>query len=107
MHSILEEIEALDLRIVAAAEEDVESLAAWVEQRGRASDLLLESMRDAGESELARVATLLANTAQIKRQITSQRDQAAEDLDLLERQDQLLHLLQPVTVRPCYMDISA
>ncbi len=107
MHKILEEIEALDVRILKAADADIEPAAILIERRTKLSCLLLPALKGAGDKELARISKILASTKRIQMQIVFQRSKAAEELNLLERQDQLLHLLQPLSGEPCYMDYSA
>ena len=107
MHTVLDEIEALDARILEAADTDVESAEILIDRRTKLSCRLLPSLKLAGEKELARISEILTNTKRIQMQIGLLRSKAAEELNLLERQDQLLHLLQPLSGEPCYMDYSA
>ena len=107
MHTVLDEMEALDVAILETAEEDVTSAEILIGRRAKLSCRLLPSLKGAGEKELARISEILANTAVIQTRINLLRSRAAEELNLLDRQDQLLHLLQPVSGEPCYMDYSA
>ncbi len=107
MHSVLEEIEALDERILALPDADIESESALIDRRTKLSFRLLPSLKGSGEVEWARISEILANTKRIQMRIGLLRSKTAEEISLLERQDQLLHLLQPVSDEPHYMDYSA
>ena len=107
MLTVLDEIEALDARILGTEDADIASVEILIDRRTKLSCRLLPSLKGAGEKELARISEILANTVAIQTRISSLRSKAAEEINLLERQDQLLHLLQPVSGEPCYMDYSA
>ena len=113
MNTVLDEIEALDARILNAADVDVEPVAILIEHRSKLSCRLLSCLESAGQGkgmgqkELARISEILANTKRIQMQIGLLNNKAVGELNLLERQDQLLHLLQPLSGEPCYMDYSA
>lgn len=107
MQTVLDEIEALDARILEAADAEFEAAALLIDRRTKLSCRLLPSLKGAGEKELARISKILADTKRIRMQIGLLRGKAAEELNLLERQNQLLHLLQPLSGEPCFMDYSA
>ena len=107
MKSVLDEIEELDVGILGMEASEADSMELLLDRRTKLACRLLPSLKGAGSLELVRVAAILNNTTQIEQQVTKLRVLAAEELNLLERQDQLLHLLQPVIQEPTYMDFSA
>ena len=107
MKSVLDEIEELDATVLGMADSEADSLAILIERRGKLACRLLPSLKGAGTAELERVAGIVSNTTQLEVLVAKLRGAAAAELGLLERQDQLLHLLQPVSQEPTYMDFSA
>ena len=107
MNSLLNQIEALDREIAAEPDRPVDNLTALLDRRTALCCRLLPSLKAADETTLARISGILANTEHIRQSLALLRSKAVEDQALLERQDDLLKLLNPVHESPCYVDYSA
>lgn len=101
----LQELETLDTQIDATSAEDLHQLGNLFESRAQACAVLKHS-KEVGKQHLERIAAVLDRTNHLRERFTFLRHNAAEDLTLLHKQEQLLNLLGPEDRDPAYVDYS-
>ena len=104
--SALQELETLDFQIGATSAEDLQQLGNLFESRAQACVRLKLHFKEAGKQHLERIAAVLGRTNSLRERFTFLRNNAAEDLTLLHKQEQLLNLLGPEDSDPAYVDYS-
>ena len=105
-HTRLCELQRLDSQIDATAGENFERLEVLMEERTRCCALLAKGLPEDAD-RLAVLRAMEDSTKALKDRFAFLRNNSAEDLGLLQRQDQLLRLLSPKETDPAYMDYSA
>ena len=105
-HSIFDQLQQLDRQIDATVCEDLGQLEALIAQRSKCCALLQRST-SIGEQDLASLAAMQAATNALKDRFEFLRNNASEDLELLQRQEKLLHVLAPMEAVPSYLDYAA
>lgn len=103
--SALQELETLDFQIDATSAEDLQQLGNLFESRAKACAVLKHS-KEAGKQHLEKISAVLDRTNSLRERFTFLRNNAAEDLTLLHKQEQLLNLLGPEDSDPAYVDYS-
>ncbi len=104
-HSILDQLEQLDLQIHETSCENLERLEVLMEERSKCCALLQE-VSDKGEEYIAMLSAMTESTNAMKGRFEFLRNNAAEDLALLRRQEKLLNVLGPVEPTPAYVDYA-
>ena len=105
-HSILSQLQQLDLQIHNTFCEDLGRLEVLMTERSKCC-ALLQKVSNKGVEDLAMLAAMKEATNAIKERFEFLRNNAAEDLALLQRQEKLLNVLGPVETTPAYVDYAA
>lgn len=105
-HSILGQLEQLDLQIHATSCEDLARLEVLIAERSKCCALLQEGP-NTREEDLAILSAMQEATNAIKERFEFLRNNAAEDMALLQRQEKLLNGLGPTETTPTYVDYAA
>ncbi len=104
--SILDQLRSLDREINATVCDDLGQLEVLIVERSKLCALLPKSPNKE-ESDLSILAAMQAATNTLKDRFEFLRNNASEDLVLLQRQEKLLNILAPMETAPSYVDYAA
>ena len=106
IEKLLTAIENLDKNISDTNPEEAEQFVLLVNQRATSLNKLNKADGQWLPSQTERLAAIGRATGQMQERFHFLRGHAVEDMGLLQRHDQLLHLMLVETSNPCYVDYS-